>query len=546
MSNDIPERSYVKGQMEVISNSVGEGKELAIEGKGSGRNFTELSAKDSKGAITQDRMIYLDIAHFINNNKEVLKFKDLDKLNKAVDNRIKHIQAETTGFKGFVNSIFNRKAYSQLNEEKLDLRGLKEVIGLVKKEMQVLADRGPKLSNSAEIKIPNSEVNQEQADNPIVDAPPPPPPPSVGGPPPPPPPGNMPPPPPPPPSIGGPPPPPPPPGGVGASVQQPQQQVVKSPEQKHVEAENRRLQRSLEQRARPDQFYIKFDVPKELTDKVASLEAKIATFTAEIVKLGGDPATSPIIVGYKAKLAKAQDNIKNSQREPQPIKNPVKFIGVAASGYEPGFISKANKLTNDELRFILAQLFDGKTPSQDHPTYSIYNRYKEVFEDAFGKWSALKKTEAGKEFSKHSTEWNKYLQDDGGLIGFAELLKNRLNPLLTPPQGDTYEVVEGTKKKVSKEPKYEVKPFNQRKERVIPELSEAPQAGGLDLGAIGGVKLRKAEVPKKEERKELDAQEMVDLRARLKKTEVDDKSGFKANPDEKFNINRVKPEEDSI
>ncbi|MBS4163191.1 hypothetical protein PRO82_000489, partial [Candidatus Protochlamydia amoebophila] len=158
MNNSIPDRSFINQQVDVISQSIVKGQTLGMV-EHEGRQFVNLSKEDTSTPNTEtERIVYLEIAHFISNNKQILQFSEVKNLKNSIDKRMKHIEEQTTGLKGLINSIFNNKEYAKLITESQDLKALKNIIKNVAKEMQEFADTNSSDQKTSHLASPYADV----------------------------------------------------------------------------------------------------------------------------------------------------------------------------------------------------------------------------------------------------------------------------------------------------------------------------------------------------------------------------------------------------
>ncbi|WP_011176528.1 hypothetical protein [Candidatus Protochlamydia amoebophila] len=531
MNNSIPDRSFVNQQIDVISQSIVKGQTLGMV-EHEGRQFVNLSKEDKSTPNTEtERIVYLEVAHFISNNKQILQFSEVKNLKSSIDKRMKHIEEQTTGLKGLIKSIFNNKEYAKLITESQDLKALKNIIKNVAKEMQQFADTNSSDQKTSHLASPYADVKASHLTSDIKAGDPPPSedptpllntdiptaPPVLNTdipPAPPPPPGNIP-PPPPPPGMGVPPPPP------GGGLAQPKVAVPKlSPQESHNIGQERRLDRLLKERANPTSLF-KFTPPSNANEIKGELKA-LESIAREL------RATMP-------EYAKKLDlEIEKKYKELEGTAAAVPALNLQnpdVPAYNPDFIQHAKKLTNHEIKFVLGQYFGGKVPPEDDAVlYPRYQANKALLDDIFANWATISSGKMAEEFGKHSDQWNSFIRLKG-VNGFVVLLNHRLNGK------------HGNKKYMGDngvEPQYKPDPFDPNKKAAAKEAAAPQQPQGIDLEGIRRAKLRSTP-PKQATAPE--SNEIAQQMGRLKKAETNDKSQFKANEGETFNVNRLKPKD---
>ncbi|KIC70742.1 hypothetical protein [Candidatus Protochlamydia amoebophila] len=530
MNNSIPDRSFINQQIDVISQSIVKGQTLGMV-EHEGRQFVNLSKEDTSTSNTEtERIVYLEVAHFISNNKQILQFSEVKNLKNSIDQRMKHIEEQTTGLKGLVNSIFNNKEYTKLITESQDLKALKNIIKNVAKEMQQFADtnsldqktshlaspyadiKASHLTSDVKVEVPSSSSEDP---TPLLDTDIPPAPPPPGNiPPPPPPPGGVP-PPPPPPGMGVPPPPP------GSGLAQPKVAVsTRTPQEVHDQNQERKLKRLLEGRADPTSLF-KFTPPSNANEIKGEIKA-LESIAREL------RATMP-------EYAKKLDlEIEKKSKALEGTSLPVVALNLQnfdVPAYNPDFIQHAKKLTNHEIKFVLGQYFGGKVPPEDDAVlYPQYQVNKALLDDIFANWATISSGKIAEAFGKHSDQWNSFIRVRG-VSGFVALLNHRLNGNYKDKK---YMGDDGV------EPQYKPDPFDPNKKAAAKKAPAPQQPQGIDLEGIRGAKLRKT--PSRQATAP-ESNEIAQQMGRLKKAETNDKSQFKANEGETFNVNRLKPKD---
>ncbi|MBS4164216.1 hypothetical protein PRO82_001534 [Candidatus Protochlamydia amoebophila] len=321
------------------------------------------------------------------------------------------------------------------------------------------------------------------------------------------------PPPPPPPGMGVPPPPP------GSGLVQPKVAVPKlSPQELHNIGQERRLDRLLKERADPTPLF-KFSPPsnaKEIEGELKALE-RIARELRE---------TMP---EYAKKLdLEIEEKSKALKGAAAPVLA-LNLINFDVPAYYPDFIRHAKKLTNHEIKFVLGQYFGGKVPPEDNAVlYLKYKDNKDLLDDIFANWATISSGKMAEAFGKHSDQWNSFIRVIG-VSGFVALLSHRLkgNYKDRKYMGD-----DGV------EPQYKPEPFDPNKKAAAKKAPAPQQAQGIDLEGIKNAQLRKT--PSRQAAAP-ESNEIAQQMSRLKKVETNDKSQFKANEGETFNVNRLKP-----
>lgn len=482
-------------QLQVITESFENGRILGFKDGQEKAFHTFGNVKEVSNDCESGNIIFLRVANLVTNHKNLWAQADLVRLQNVLDKEISVIEADTSGVIGFFRYFFSPSAKAEQRERQDYLNGLKSVV--VKLLEKKVEKQDHEKINVVEEKEDNSVPSQPvinleekpQDEKPVVVAEPLVPTfqepivpiqiPTTGSPIPQPPTGGLIPP-------------------IGGGVPQPPRKAppmlgrplaskpVLTPEQKHNENQQRILERNLKERANFLSFY-EVSPPKnekELEKLKTQLEADIGKFN--VIKGSVPEQMKKQIEGWIADKQKELDSVE------EQLKGTTKAIkGLQEGHFSSEFLSKAQKLTNEEIKFILLQFFDGKAPSEpianaeetnvrDMVKYRCYIGNKEFFDEILPEWDTLSASESGKAFAEHRQGWDNYLS--GGVTPFIQVLNKRKLPVknidhLKTPE---YKAVsfEEAQKKVVKKPV-----FNQNSE----------SSGQLDLGMIQrGIKLRSA------------------------------------------------------
>ncbi|CUI15652.1 Conserved hypothetical protein [Candidatus Protochlamydia naegleriophila] len=485
MSSNISQNAAF--QLQIITESFENGTVLGFDKveqkERSFHTFGDVKFVDSKCEF--GNVIFLRIANLISNSQDRLALPDLAKLKVVLDKEISVIEADTGGIGGFFRYFFSPGAKAEKKEKQNYMKGLKSVVE------QLLAKKKEKneLEQQEKPSFPSHPVVKEQSSTLIVrpaikeEKPsvvseplkiePPKSESDVLSP------------------VKLPPPPPPPPRPqpqplAPMSMLASQAKPSLTPEQKHDENQKRILERNLKERANPLNFY---DVSRPKNEK--QLEKQQTQFKADISKFnlvkGSVPGHIKMqIEGWIAEKQKELDSIE------EQLKGTTKAIkGLQEGHFNSDFLSKAQKLTNEEIKFILLQFLDGKVPSQpstngeesnvrDVLKYRCYTSNKEFFDEILPEWEALSTSEIGKAFAPHKQGWDNYLS--GGVTPFMQILSKRKLPVKNIDHLKT--------------PEYKAVSFEEAQKKAIKKpVARSSESGGgqLDLGMIQrGIKLRSA------------------------------------------------------
>ena len=417
------------------------------------------------------------------NNEFETSVADLNALRKEVKNEITYIRNKTTGIIAWFRFLFRSEEKKELKELADELESVQSFIeslkikfksGKGKDTTDVLKDTTDILSEpeqEPEVKKEVAQSDEPAAQHEVIQlgappppsslfAPPPPPAAVFGAPPPPPPPSFGAPPPPPAPAFGG-PPPPPPPGGmappppVGGKAAPLAQPLTAA--EKHVNAQKKKLERDLQERANPGAFKISSPPKNE-----AALDARKQELEDDIKHIKTQPNVDAAWLKKKeAALAKIEEDLK-------PVEKLLKF---ADAKDKSQFAEKMTKYTNDELRLLLGLAFGGKKPEASHPYYNSYKAEQGLFDAIFADRDQLSDGASGKEFMKNEEEWKRNM--DSNFSGVLATMKGRLIP-----QGKLGHL---------DEPSYEIKPYVEKQKGAAgaaekKQPSPAPsQTGGLSM-----------------------------------------------------------------
>lgn len=457
-----------------------------------GEKLVELDKIKSVGKQVNDKLAnkVSDFAEkFKTSNEFETSVADLNELRKELKNEIKFIRNKTTGIIAWFRYLFRSEEKKELKELATEMESVQNfILGLKIKfksaeeekievlgepEAETMEEKAHLASNAGNAEIaPAAKKEEAKEEEPAVQQQPsteqpieeqvvqlgaPPPPPMFGAPPPPPPPSAFPgvPPPPPAPTFGG-PPPPPPPGGmappppVGGKAAPPAKPLTA--EEKYVNAEKKKLERNLQDRANPDTFNILAAIKDEA--KLLAAKEVVEKDIGRIKKLNDKPW-----------LEEKEKELKRIEDQLVPEKRLLKY---AAQADKSQFNEKMTRYTNDELRLLLGLAFDGIKPDAAHPYYKSYEGDKGLFDSIFADWDNLSKGENGKEFMKHQAEWKRNLESN-----FSGVLATMQGRLLA--QGKLGHL---------DEPSYEIKPFVEKKAGAggVKQPSPAPsKTGGLSM-----------------------------------------------------------------
>ncbi|WP_075882725.1 hypothetical protein [Candidatus Protochlamydia sp. W-9] len=229
--------------------------------------------------------------------------------------------------------------------------------------------------------------------------------------------------------------------------------------------ESKKLKRKLKERANPSGFY-SYKINPEEAKLATAINEKIKTILDRLEK--SEPTTlqdaniQELIQSMKNDLQKNEIIIKGSSTA---------IAGIHVNGnngvrtFLPEFISVANKLTNQEIQFVIGQYFNGIAPTQTHPDYAIYKLFQCDLDIIFSQWDTLSTGEIAQEFSLFKDTWNDYLKKQ--LKSLLGLLINRQNPNL-------YQVSNNQKEPIYQRVSYEDYLTKPKQKVVQQELNEQP------------------------------------------------------------------------
>lgn len=204
-----------------------------------------------------------------------------------------------------------------------------------------------------------------------------------------------------------------------------------TPEEKHLNAEKRKLERLLKERANPECFYI---LAPPTNEAKLEIEKNGLKELVAVLKKYPEPEL----------LRRKETELKRIEDQLLPVKRLLKY-GEQTDLIQ--FKGKIAKYTNEELRILIGIEFDGKKPNASHPFYPFYMNNQAMLDKIFADWKKLSTGEKGKVFLQHKEEWKRSLNTN--FSGVLATLKNRLLP-------------EKNKERL-KEPIYEIAPFGAKK-----------------------------------------------------------------------------------
>lgn len=357
-------------QFSTINNALARNQILAFTGNA----FAIHKKRPRDQKILTGVVIYKKIDEFIKTNS--LDSDQLRSLDATLTKKAKIVHSRTVNLKGFFYRVFAPKVWLNNKKEEKAIKELKESISAA---MQLLQNP-PQNDLPDDDKTPSDDVP-----TPINSEPPTPPPP---------------------------------PAAPIAPTLPPTTAPTLSEEEQHAVNEANRLERLLKERANPDSFYI--ITP---SNNAATLTIQIAERQKEIQKL------LSFKQGLQGKLLNDLNEFINEKEEKiRELKaglndvRPIQAFEInTPSKLSLNFLQKVQKLTNDEIAFLLGQYFDSKKPANSHANFQDYQNNKALFDAIFARWDALKNTNGMEFFEANKDGWNNYLGSNNirGLIAAA-------------------------------------------------------------------------------------------------------------------------------